>query len=74
MANFKQVNKSVKKEFPDLHIEVVRGDGYVYFDGMDAFDRIDSIMTHPTSTTTEDLARLCIEEIKYSLKRDGYAV
>lgn len=65
MANFKQVNKAVRQRFPELDIEVVRGVGYVYFCGEDGFDKIDSIMTHPTSTSTDEMIRLCIDEIEY---------
>ena len=64
MANFKQVNKAVKAKFPTLDIEVVRGVGYVYFDGEDGLGVVDSIMTHPTSTSTDDLIRLAIDAIE----------
>jgi hypothetical protein len=67
MANFKQVNRSDQKEFPDLHIDVVRGTGYVYFSGDVGFGKINSIMAHPTSTTTEDMIRICISEVEYSI-------
>jgi hypothetical protein len=61
MANFKKVNSAINHEFPNLAVEVVRGVGYVYFVG-DL--EIDSIMTHPTSTSSEDLIRLCLDSIK----------
>ena len=67
MANFKMVNKAVKEKFPTLDIEVVRGDGYVYFIGDDGYDTLESIYTHPVSTSTEDVTRLCIDEIESSL-------
>lgn len=35
MANFRKVNAAIKKVFPNLNIEVVRGEGYIYFDGED---------------------------------------
>ncbi|MGX8249047.1 hypothetical protein [Escherichia coli] len=63
MANFAAVNKAIKKAFPTLDIEAVRCNGYVYFDGDDGFDRIQSIYSHPTSTTTETMIRLCIRQI-----------
>ena len=66
MANFRKVNAEIKKQFPDLDIEVVRGVGYVYFSGEDGFNKIDSIMTHPTSTSTEDVIRMAKEEIEYA--------
>lgn len=33
MANMRVVNQYIKANFPDMDIEAVRGDGYVYFDG-----------------------------------------
>lgn len=64
MANFKVVNKAIKKAFPNLDIEVVRGDGYVYFDSKDGLDIVESIMTNPTTTNTDTLIRMCIENIE----------
>jgi len=61
MANFAAVNRAIKAAYPALDIEVVRGQGYVYFGGDDGFDKINSIFVHPTSTSTEDLTRLVIE-------------
>jgi len=63
MANFAAVNKALKAAYPALNIEVVRGEGYVYFDGDDGFDKIDSIFVHPTSTSTADLTRFVIESV-----------
>jgi len=63
MANFAAVNRAVKAAFPQLDIEVVRGEGYVFFDGDDGFDKIDSIFVHPTSTPTSDLIRFAIEAV-----------
>lgn len=73
MANFAAVNKAIKKAFPTLDIIAVRCNGYVYFDGDDGFDRIQSIYSHPTSTTTETMIRLCISEIKQAIE-DGAIV
>lgn len=64
MANFSNINKKVKKMFPTLDIVVVRGEGYVYFDGEDGFDKIDSIYCHPTSTSTETLLKLVVQNIE----------
>tara|TARA_R110000868_G_scaffold406292_1_gene686566 strand:- start:521 stop:751 length:231 start_codon:yes stop_codon:yes gene_type:complete len=64
MANFKAVNKSLKAAYPLLDIEVVRGKGYVYFDGKDAFGKIESICCHPTSTSTEKLIHLAIQSVQ----------
>lgn len=63
MANFNQVNKAVRQKFNTLDIEVERGEGYVYFSGDDGLE-IESIMVHPTSTSTEDMIRLCVDEIE----------
>jgi len=64
MARFNEVNREIKKAFPSLDIEVVRGEGYVYFTGDSAYEYdVESIMTHPVSTSTEDLIRMCKEEI-----------
>lgn len=68
MANFREVNKAVKVCFPVLDIEVVRGKGYVYFCGVDAIGLdLESIMTHPVSTSTEDLIRMAIVDITESV-------
>lgn len=64
MANIREVNKAIKSEFPALDIEVVRGEGYLYFDGDDGFDVVDSVYTHPTSTSTATAIRLCIASIR----------
>lgn len=64
MANMREVNRYIKANFPELDIEAVRGDGYVYFDGKDGFDKVPSIMVHPVSCSTETLADLCMQEIQ----------
>ncbi|WOF81750.1 hypothetical protein P5704_028255 (plasmid) [Pseudomonas sp. FeN3W] len=63
MANFAAVNKAIKNAYPTLDIQAVRGKGYVYFDGDDGFDKFKSIYSHPTSTTTDTMIRLCLNEI-----------
>jgi len=63
MANFKAVNQALKAAYPLLDIEAVRGEGYVFFDGDDGFDKIGSIYCHPTSTSTEELTRFVIEAV-----------
>ena len=55
MANFKIVNREIKRMFK-LDIEVVRGEGSVYFELAD-YD-IPSIYVNPTSISTSDLVRL----------------
>ncbi len=64
MANFKQVNKAIKAEFPNLSLEVVRGDGYVYFVESEWSLPPESLMVHPVSTSTESLIEMCVEQIK----------
>jgi hypothetical protein len=51
-----------------MDVEAVRGAGYVYFDGLDGFDKINSIMAHPVFSTTDDITRLAIEQIESSLQ------
>lgn len=63
MANLKITNRKIKARFPDLDIEVVRGDGYIYFDGNDGFDKIPSIMVNPTTIDTDSLVVMCIDDI-----------
>ena len=60
MANLKKVNKTIKA-MTGLDIEVVRGDGYVYFDGEDGFGKIDSVYAHPVTTTTDEMTQFCLE-------------
>lgn len=67
MANFQEVNKAVKSKYPNLDIEVVRGEGYIYFSGDDAFDKVQPIMAHPVSTSTEDVIRLVLDELEEAL-------
>jgi hypothetical protein len=68
MANMAAVNRAVKTRFPNFDIQVIRGCGYVYFDGSDGFDKIQSIMTHPVCTSTEDVTRMAIEQIEHATK------
>lgn len=63
MANMKEVNQYIKANFPDLDIEAVRGDGYVYFVGNDGHDKVDSIFSNPPTTSTEDMVDMCLENI-----------
>tara|TARA_R110000824_G_scaffold39657_1_gene119686 strand:- start:975 stop:1178 length:204 start_codon:yes stop_codon:yes gene_type:complete len=67
MANIREVNIAVKKAFPALDIEVVRGDGYIYFDGDDGFDKIDSIYIHPVTADDDTLIDAAIHQIKRSI-------
>lgn len=58
MANFKIVNREIQRMLK-LDIEVVRGEGYVYFEPAVMFDRdIPSICVNPTSISTSDLVQL----------------
>jgi hypothetical protein len=62
-----QVNKAIRKRFPKRHIEAIRGDGYVWFCGLDT-DVIASVFANPPTTPTEDMIRICIEEIERVFK------
>lgn len=63
MANMKEVNKAIKKTFPSLDVYLVKGSGYVYYDGEDGFDKIDSLYSNPVSTKTADMIKMAIEDI-----------
>lgn len=67
MADFKAVNKAIKKAWPTLDIQAVRCKGYVYFDGEDGFDKIESIYSHPTATATESMIRFCFRQINQAI-------
>lgn len=73
MANFTAVNKAIKKAFPNLDIQAVRGNGYVYFDGDNGFDRVESIYSHPIGTSTETMIRFCIRNINEAIE-DGKTI
>jgi len=62
MANFKKVNQALGLAFPFLDIECVKGDGYAYFLGKDA-DQVASVYSNPSSTSTDDMIRMSIEEV-----------
>ena len=69
MANMKSVNNGIKKSFlGDIGIEAVRGNGYIYFDGVNGFDKVESIMSNPVSTSTEDAIRLCVNNIDCAIE------
>ena len=70
MANFLAVNKSLKKAFPDLDIKAVRGNGYVYFDGNDGFDKVNSIYVNPTSITTAEMIQIVLEAVSYQQEKE----
>jgi hypothetical protein len=63
MANMKHVNQYIKASYPTLDIEAVRGEGYVYFDGKDGFNKVESIYVHPVSADTSELADMCLQNI-----------
>jgi len=72
MANFLAVNKALKKAFPNLDIKAVRGNGYVYFDGDDGFDKVNSIYVHPSSINTAEMIELVLEAVSYQQEQtDG---
>jgi len=66
MANMRAVNKAIKAAYPGLQIEAVRGDGYVYFDGNDGFDKIESVYCHSVTTATEDMIRVVLDAISWA--------
>ena len=63
MDNMRHVNQYIKTNFPDLKVEAVRGEGYVYFDGEDDFDKIESIYVNPVSISTDDLMEIIMETL-----------
>ena len=71
MANFLAVNKALKKAFPNLDIKAVRGNGYVYFDGDDGFDKVNSIYVHPSSINTSEMIQLVIEAVSYQQEKNS---
>ena len=71
MANMTAVNRAIRKQFPDLDIEAVRGDGYVYFGGDHGFNSVESIYAHPSATPTDDMIRMCIDGIEFERKKQG---
>ena len=70
MANMMAVNSAIRRQFPELDIEAVRGDGYVYFAGDDGHDVVESIYAHPPVTPTADMIRMCIENIEASQRSE----
>lgn len=70
MANLKIVNSEIKKLYPTFDIKVIRGQGYVYFDGEDGFDKIDSLYVNPTSTTTNDLINMVADSVNIAILRN----
>jgi len=62
MANFKKVNAEIKA-ITGMDIEAVRGDGYVFFDGDDGFDKVASVYANPVTTPTDEMTRFCIEAV-----------
>ena len=62
MANMRHVNQYIKTNFPDLKVEAVCGEGYVYFDGEDGLD-IGSIYVNPVSISTDDLMEIIMETL-----------
>lgn len=71
MANMKAVNKAVKTAFPNMDIEVVRGNGYVYFHGTDGWEKILPLYgCNPPTTSTEDMIRTVVDHIEYDNNRD----
>lgn len=72
MANFRKINDAVRTEFPALDIEAVRGDGYIYFDGDDGFDKVPSIWANPPSLNTVTATRMVFEAISAHQSGAGF--
>lgn len=70
MANFAEVNKAIKTAYPNADIQAVRFKDYVFFEGVDGWDNIRSVYSHPTSTPTESMSRLCMVAIDDAIQ-DG---
>lgn len=60
MANFRAVNKAVRAQLGPSAPEVIRGVGYFYY----ADDAAESVMAHPTSTSTEDVIRMALADLR----------
>jgi hypothetical protein len=76
MANFREVNKAIRKAFPGLDVQAVRGHGYIYFSGADGFDKVDSVYVDPVQTSTANVIRFVLENIADSQapKRSEYGL
>lgn len=69
MANMKEVNKAIKAAYPDLKVELVRGDGYAYFaHADDSYKEFPSIMSHPPVTPTDAMIRMALDTISTEIK------
>jgi len=62
MANFKKVNAEIKA-YTGMDIQARRGDGYVFFDGDDGFDKVPSVYANPVTTPTDEMTQFCLEAI-----------
>lgn len=71
MANFAAVNRALKSAYPKLDIKAVRGAGYVYFDGNDGFDKVNSIYVHPSSISTAEMIQIVIEAVSYQQEKNS---
>jgi hypothetical protein len=70
MARIESLNRAIAKEFPDLDIKAVAGRGYVYFDGGDGFDKVESLMIHLPSLDTEKAKKLVIGHIRENVQNN----
>jgi len=69
MANMAEVNKSIKANCPNLDIEAVRGEGYVYFSSEN--HTIDSVFAHPVTTSTSSMIDLVLEQIQEYISKNN---
>ena len=63
MANFRELNQRCKREFSDLDITIVRGEGYIYFVGKEG-ETIPSLYIHPASVNTDEAWKSIKDYIK----------
>lgn len=69
MANMKEVNKAIKAAYPDLKVELVRGDCYAYFaHADDTYEVFPPIMSHPPVTPTDAMIRMALDTISIEIK------
>jgi hypothetical protein len=62
-----KTNKALRSAHPDKDIEAVAGAGYIYFDGVDGFGQIPSIMMHPRSVSAADRQRIVMVHVAQSI-------
>lgn len=64
-----KINRSLKATFPTKDIEAVAGNGYIYFDGDDGFDKIPSLYIDPKSVSAALRMAMVISHVAEYLNR-----